>query len=109
MANAINWTDEQTAKLRTAYNKGSGLDVAALGELTGRTTASIIAKLARCGDYVKKAKTVTTSKAKIKKSEMALQIVKRGSLSVEYLPQLEKLTAQCLVNLLAAMPEEGEF
>lgn len=104
----INWTDEQTAKLRTAYNKGDGLDIASLADLTGRTTASIISKLVRCGDYIKKTTKVTT-KAKIKKSELAAALVKRGSLSGDYLPQLEKLTTQCLVNLLAAMPEEGEF
>ena len=99
-ANAVvNYTEEMTAKVVADYQ--AGVAVEAIAESVGKTVRSVVAKLSREGVY--KAKAAPAGKARELKANLAAKVVEAANLPADTAEELQKLTKQTLVNLLAAV------
>lgn len=101
MKNAnVNYTEEMTAKVVADYQ--AGVSVEAIAENVGKTVRSVVAKLSREGVYQAKAK-APAGKARELKANLAAKVAEAANLSADTTEELQKLTKQTLVNLLAAV------
>jgi hypothetical protein len=98
------YSDELAEAVRIAYVAAGNKFTVAMAMEFKRSLASLRAHASRRGYYVK-AKTKATV-ATVGKADMAAELVKVMGIDAEYTPQLQKLTAQCLVNMLAAVKFE---
>ena len=98
----VNYTTEQTTAILADY--AAGMSVEAIAEKVGRSGRSIIAKLSREGVY--KAKEKAVGKTAERKADLADKICKAGNLTMETSEELQKLTRQTLMNLLAAVSRD---
>ena len=96
MATQINYTDEQTADLVNAYDRGNGKTVEELAQETGRSAKSIIAKLVKEQVYVPKAKPSTEKNRT--KAQLAVEISEAIG-STRLLESLEKCAKEDLLAL----------
>jgi acetylglutamate kinase len=104
-AKSVNYTEEQTAAVVTAYQAGESVD--AIAAKMGKTTRSIVAKLSREGVYKAKEKAAGEKAANIGKADLAANIAKAGNMTADEAKDLQKLTKQTLVNLYAAVAREA--
>jgi putative heme iron utilization protein len=97
-----NYTEAQVTELVEAY-KASPTDVTvkALAEKFGKSTRSIVAKLAKEQVYQSKAK--EAGKRAMLKAEMVAEIATLVGKSEEVLESLEKATGPALMAVLAAL------
>lgn len=97
-----NYTEAQVAELKAAYTASpTEATVKALAEAMGKTTRSIVAKLAKEGVYQSKAK--EAGKRAMLKAEMVTEIATLVGKSEEVLESLEKATGPALMAVLAAL------
>ena len=97
-----NYTEAQVAELVATYTASpTEATVKALAEAMGKTTRSIVAKLAKEGVYQSKAK--EAGKRAMLKAEMVTEIAKLVGKSEEVLESLEKATGPALMAVLAAL------
>lgn len=102
-----NYTPEQTALMVEAYTAAPTEDtVKTLADKLGRTTRSIVAKLAK--EQVYKAKAKEVGKRTMLKSEMVGEIAKLIGSTDEQLESLEKATGPALLAVLAALRATAE-
>lgn len=99
MATTANYTPEQTQQLVEAYQAGTAVEQLAL--TLGRSTRSVVAKLAREGVY--QAKTAATSSRVATKLQLTQQLEAKLGLAPETLVSLEKATHAALIALVAAV------
>lgn len=100
-----NYTAEQTALIVDTYKAApTEATVKALAEQLGKTTRSIVAKLARENVYQAKAK--TEGKRAMLKSEMVTAIAALVGKDEEVLESLEKATGPALMAVLVALRAE---
>ena len=108
---AINYTAEQTAQMVQDYAGGNGLSVSAIAEKMGRTTRSIVAKLAREKVYVKPEYVSKDGKPVEKKDQTADAIgaiLKMTEAEIESLTKANKTALQKIFSALAnSVPLEG--
>lgn len=98
----VNYTDEQVAQMKAEYLAAPTKDtVDRLAELMGKTARSIVAKLAKEGVYVSKAK--EAGKREMLKAEMVSEIAKLVGKTDEQLESLEKATGPALMTVLSAL------
>lgn len=95
----VNYTDEQTTKMVADYK--AGVTVEAIATELGRTTRSVIAKLAK--ENVYKSKTEKVAKRTMLKAEMVAEIAELTGRSEEVLESLEKATGTALMAVLTAL------
>ena len=103
----VNYTEAQTAELVEAY-KASPTDatVAAFAAKFGKTTRSIVAKLARAEVYVAKDKAKTEGAAKAAtKAELVKRVEVALDIEAGALESLEKGSKAALEALVAALAE----
>ena len=91
----VNYTPEQTAQLVAKYQ--DGVSVESLAEMFGKTTRSIVAKLAREGVYHAKTKNTIT---RVKKSELVDRIANLCNATPEAFDSLEKANHEVLEAIL---------
>lgn len=97
-----NYTEAQVAELVNAYVASpTEATVKALALAMGKSTRSIVAKLAKEGVYQSKAK--EPGKRTMLKSEMVAEIAELVGKSEEVLESLEKATGPALMAVLAAI------
>jgi len=95
----VNYTEEMTAQVLADY--AAGVSVEAIAEKVGKTARSVVAKLSREGVYKAKEKSATAKTPNIGKADLADKIVKVAGMTTDEAKDLQKLTKQTLVNLLA--------
>ena len=93
----LNYTPEQEAKMRADYL--AGVTVETIAEAMGKTTRSVIAKLARLGVYKAKEYTTKTGEKPVKKDETADAIGKVLGLSDGEIESLAKANKTALAKL----------
>ena len=93
------YTPAQTLEIVTGYQAGKTVEQ--LAELVGKTTRSVVAKLAREGVYV--AKTKTTGAARVKKSDLVDKLAQRCGVAPEVFESLEKANHDVLEALVARL------
>jgi hypothetical protein len=91
-----NYTPEQTQQLVQAYVEGQTVENLAM--MFGKTTRSVVAKLAREGVY--KAKTKATT-ARVRKADLVDLIADRCGVAPELFDSLEKANHEVLEALVA--------
>jgi putative heme iron utilization protein len=97
-----NYTNAQVAEIKEAYLADkSEATVKALAEKLGKSTRSIVAKLAKEGVYQSKAK--EAGKRAMLKAEMVSEIAELVGKSEEVLESLEKATGPALMAVLTAL------
>lgn len=97
-----NYTPEQTAHLVAEYSATPTKEtVDALATALGKTARSIVAKLAKEGVYLSKAK--EAGKREMLKAEMVTEIAKLVGKTDEQLESLEKATGPALMAVLEAL------
>lgn len=106
-----NYTVEQTAEMTSAYVANpTKATVEMLAEKFGKTTRSVVAKLAKEKVYVAKAK--AAGKREMLKAEMVDKIAELVGKTAEQMESLEKATGPALMAILAALApadaEDGE-
>lgn len=94
----VNWTEAETTDLVTRYQAGETVD--ALANMLGRSTRSVVAKLARERVYVAKVKQTT---ARVTKANYIALLAQRLELDPQVLESLAKAEKSALVALLAAV------
>ncbi len=100
----VNYTEAQTAELVKAFTDAPTKEtVAALAEKFGKTTRSIVAKLAREGVYKSEAKASAGKGAT--KADTVAKIAALAGVAVKDLESLEKATAPALNTVLKALTE----
>ncbi len=103
---AVNYTEAQVAEMKAEYLAAPTEEtVKALAERFGKTTRSIVAKLAKEEVYVSKAK--EAGKRAMLKSEMVAEVAKLVGKSEEQLESLEKATGPALMAVLEALRKQG--
>lgn len=98
-ATQTNYTPEQTAQLVADYQSGSTVEQ--LAAALGKTTRSIVAKLAREGVY--RAKTRATGQHRVRKSELVDRLAQRCGVAPEVFESLEKANHDVLEQLVARL------
>lgn len=93
------YTPEQTEHIVAEYL--AGVDVEAIALAQGKTPRSVIAKLAREGVYVAKAK--GPGVARVTKATMVAAIAAHYNASVETMSSLEKASHEALAVLFAGV------
>lgn len=99
MATTANYTPEQTTEIVAAYQAGTAVEAIAL--TLGRSTRSIIAKLAREGVY--QSKVAPTGSRTATKLQLTQQLEAKLNLAPETLASLEKASHAALATLVAAL------
>jgi len=101
MTNATvqNYTPEMTAQIVGAYK--SGQTVEAIASETGKSTRSIVAKLAREGVY--HAKTKAKAGQTVRKAELITEIAHSIGTNEELIESLEKATKEALELIARAV------
>lgn len=94
------YTTEQVDQILAAY--AAGQDVSQIAEKVGRTTRSVIAKLAQLGVYKSPEKAAA---ARVTKAQVIDEIAALLQCDREVLDSLEKATMPALATLLAAVKE----
>lgn len=103
----VNYTAEQTAEMKEAYTATPTEEtVRALAEKFGKTTKSVIAKLAKEGVYRTKGK--EAGKRAMLKAEMVTEIATLLGKEEETLDSLEKATGQALMAVLVGLRAKHE-
>ena len=98
----VNYTPEQVTQMVQEYTQAPTKDtVDHLAEVMGKTARSIVAKLAKEGVYVSKAK--EAGKREMLKAEMVAEISKLTGKTEEQLESLEKATGPALMVVLSAL------
>lgn len=98
-ATKTNYTTEQTTQLVTGYQAGETVED--LATKLGKTTRSVVAKLAREGVYVAKSK--ATGQHRVRKSELVDQLAQKCGVAPEVFESLEKANHDVLEALVARM------
>lgn len=98
-ATAQNYTPEMTTQIVEAYK--SGQTVEQIAAETGKSTRSIVAKLAREGVYVAKSK--AKGAQTVRKSELITQIAHSIGTNEELIESLEKATKEALELIAQAV------
>jgi len=103
-----NYTDAQTAELVEAYKVQADQDarvatVREFAEKFGKSTRSIVAKLAREGVYVKKEYVTKKGEKVVRKAEYVTQIAKAIGTTEDQLNGLENATKATLATILKAV------
>lgn len=93
----VNYTNEQTAELVSAYVAGEAVEK--IAERMGKSVRSIVAKLSREGVY--KAKSAAKSAHRVTKAEMVAEIEKRIGAEAGTLESMEKAEKAALELVLA--------
>ena len=102
-----NYTAEQTAELIETYTATpTKATVEALAVKLGKTTRSIVAKLAKEKVYVSEAK--ASAKRAMLKSEMITKLAKLTGRTEDQLESLEKATGPALMAMIATMSRMAE-
>lgn len=100
----VNYTPEQTAKLRAVYAANPTKDtVAALAVEMGKTTKSIVAKLVREGVYKKAEKTAKDGTPVVHKNDLVEKIAKEIGVESDKLDGLEAAPKNALKLILSAL------
>lgn len=97
--NVVKYTDEQTENLVSRYLTGSSVDQ--LAQDFGKTTRSVIAKLAQLGVYKNSEKTSTAPK--VTKAQLVSAIAAKLNLSYDNLKTFEKADKPALEALFNAI------
>lgn len=100
-AKAVNYTPEQTAKIKADYL--SGLTVEDIAKAMGKTTRSIVAKLSRECVYKKKEYVSKTGEKPVKKDELADKLTTMAKLTEAEADSLTKATKTALQKIIAAI------
>ena len=98
---AVNYTTEQTAELLALY--AANQTVADIANIMGKTTRSIIAKLARAGVYQKKEYVSKTGAKPMAKEAFVDEIAVVLGVSAENLGGLEKANKTTLELILKGL------
>lgn len=93
------YTAEQTTQIVEGYQAGKTVEQ--LAELVGKTTKSVVAKLAREGVY--QAKTKATGQHRVRKSELVDKLAERCGVAPEVFESLEKANHDVLEALVARL------
>jgi len=102
----VNYTEAQVAELVATYSADkSEATIAALATKMGKSTRSIVAKLAKEGVYQSKAK--EAGKRVMLKSEMVAEIAALTGKNEEVLESLEKATGTALMAVLTVLRRKG--
>ena len=96
---ATNYTAEQTLQLVQGYQAGTPVEQ--LAQALGKTTRSVVAKLAREGVY--QAKTATKGVQRVKKSDLVDQLAVACGVAPEVFESLEKANHDVLEVLVVAV------
>ena len=96
---AQNYTPEMTAEIVEAYRAGETVE--AIATRTGKSTRSIVAKLAREGVY--QAKTKAKGTAGPRKAELITEIAHSIGTNEELIESLEKATKEALELIARAV------
>ena len=105
----VNYTPEQTAKLRAVYAANPNKDtVATLAVEMGKTTKSIVAKLVREGVYKKAEKTAKDGTPVVHKNDLVEKIAKEIGVESDKLDGLEAAPKNALKLILSALAFETE-
>jgi hypothetical protein len=98
----VNYTDEMVAVLKEGYTgEDNATEVATLAEATGKSPASVRAKLSSMGVYVKEAKATKAKSAT--KRVIAEAIAKEAGLAEFEVDGLEKATKGALTKVFNAL------
>ena len=100
----VNYTPEQTAVLISEY-VDNGTSVAALAEMFGKTTRSVVAKLSREKVYVKKIYTSKTGETVVKKDALADKMAEVFDLTESEADSLTKANKTALKKILDKVAE----
>jgi hypothetical protein len=100
-ATKTNYTPEQTTKIVSDYQ--AGVAVEAIAASLGKSTRSIVAKLAREGVY--KAKTKTKGEQVTRKSDLIAEIAVSIGTSEELIESLDKATKETLELIAKAVKQ----
>jgi hypothetical protein len=100
-----NYTPEQTLELVAGYQAGTPVEQ--LAEALGKTTRSVVAKLAREGVY--QAKTASKGQARVKKSDLVDQLAQACGVAPEVFESLEKANHDVLESLVAKVKGQKIF
>lgn len=95
----VTYTAEQTRELVEGYQAGKTVEQ--LAELVGKTTKSVVAKLAREGVY--QAKQRAQGQHRVRKSELVDQLAQRCGVAPEVFESLEKANHDVLEALVAKL------
>lgn len=99
---AMNYTESQVETLKAMYKgEDNAAEVAEISKVTGKTPASVRAKLTSLGIYVPKEK--AAKKAHVTKRAVVDEIAAIAGLEDFEADGLEKATAQSLNKVLAAL------
>ena len=98
-ATVLNYTPEMTLEVITAYKAGETVE--AIATRLGKSTRSVVAKLAREGVYVAKAK--AKGEHTPKKAELIAEIAHSIGTNEELLESLEKATKDALELIAKAV------
>jgi hypothetical protein len=100
-ATKTNYTPEQTTKIVSDYQ--AGVAVEAIAASLGKSTRSIVAKLAREGVY--KAKTKAKGEQVTRKSDLIAEIAVSIGTSEELIESLDKATKETLELIAKAVKQ----
>jgi hypothetical protein len=100
-----NYTPEQTLQLVTGYQAGTPVEQ--LAEALGKTTRSVVAKLAREGVY--QAKTAAKGQQRVKKADLVDQLAQACGVAPEVFESLEKANHDVLESLVAQIKGQKIF
>lgn len=95
-ATPTNYTPEQTQQLVTGYQAGTSVEQ--LAQTLGKTTRSVVAKLAREGVY--QAKTAAKGVQRVKKADLVDQLAEACGVAPEVFESLEKANHDVLEALV---------
>jgi len=98
-ANLQNYSPEMTKQIVEAYQSGSSVE--AIAEMTGKSTRSIVAKLAREGVY--QAKTKARGVSLVRKADLITEIAHSIGTNEELIESLEKATKEALELIARAV------
>lgn len=103
----VNYTEAQTAELVSGYTADPTENtVKAFAAKFGKSTRSIVAKLAKEQVYVSKAR--EAGKREMLKAEMVSKIAKLTGKTDEQMESLEKATGPALMTVLHALEDAAE-
>lgn len=111
-AKVENYSAELTAQITEAWNGGNGKTVAAIAEMAGKSTRSIVAKLSRLGVYKKKAYVAKDGTKAESKADIVAEIAKLIGADSEAVGSLETATKETLKMVRTALQagaDDGEF
>lgn len=98
-AKTQNYTPEQTEEIVSRYKAGEAVE--AIAEALGRSSRSIVAKLAREGVY--EAKNKQKAPARMRKADLVDQIAKHCGVAPELFETLEKANLDVLEVIAAKL------